>query len=45
MDNNWITVKKLINKVSFELILIDTDCEYYYIVNKDLITELQLPRV
>ena len=45
MDNDLITVKVLINKVLFKPVLINTGCEYYSIVDKNLITELQLPRV
>ena len=45
MDSDSITVKILINKVSFKPVLIDTGCEYYSIVDKDLITELRFPRV
>ena len=45
MDNNLITVEILINRVLFKLILINTGCEYYSIVNKDLITELRFSRV
>ena len=45
MDNDSITVKVLINGVSFKPVLINTSCEYYSIVDKDLITELRLPRV
>ena len=45
MDSNSITVKILINRVSFKPVLINTGYKYYSIVNKDLITELQLPRV
>ena len=45
MDNNSITVKVLINRVSFKLILINTNYKYYFIVDKDLITKLRLPRV
>ena len=45
MDSDSITVKVLINGVSFKPILINTNCEYYFIVDKDLITELRLPRV
>ena len=45
MDNDLITVKVLINGVSFKPVLIDTGCECYSIVDKDLITELRLPRV
>ena len=45
MDGNLMTVKILIDGVSFKLALIDIGCEYYSIVDKDLITELRLPRV
>ena len=45
MDNNLITVKILINRVLFKSALINTGCEYYFIVDKDLVTELRLPRV
>ena len=45
MDSDLITVKVLINKVFFKPALINTDYKYYFIVNKDLITELRLPRV
>ena len=45
MDNNSITVKILINGVLFKPVLINIGCEYYSIVDKDLITELRLPRV
>ena len=45
MDGDLITVKALINGVLFKPTLIDTDCEYYSIVDKDLIMELRLPRV
>ena len=45
MDGDSITVKALINKVSFKLALMNTGCECYSIVDKDLITELRLPRV
>ena len=45
MDNNLITIKILINGVSFKPALINTGCEYYSIVDKNLITELQLPRI
>ena len=43
MDNDLITVKVLINKVLFKFILININYEYYSIVNKDFITELQFP--
>ena len=45
MDNNSITVKILINGVLFKPVLINTGYEYYSIVDKDLVTELRLPRV
>ena len=45
MDGNLITVEVLINRVSFKPALINTGCEYYFILNKDLITELRFPRV
>ena len=45
MDGNLITVEVLINRVSFKPVLINTGCEYYSIVDKDLITELRLPRL
>ena len=45
MDGNSITVEVLINKVSFKPALINTNYKYYSIINKDLITELRLPRV
>ena len=45
MDGNSITVEVLINGVSFKPALINTGYECYSIVNKDLITELQLPRI
>ena len=45
MDGNSITVEILINGVLFKPALIDTGCECYSIVDKDLVTELRLPRV
>ena len=45
MDSNSITVKTLINRVLFKPTLIDISCKCYSIVDKDLITELRLPRV
>ena len=45
MDGDSITVKVLINGVSFKPTLINTGCKYYSIVKKDLIMELRLPRV
>ena len=45
INGNSITVKVLINGVSFKPVLINTGYKCYSIVNKDLITELRLPRV
>ena len=45
MDSNSIIVEVLINEVSFKPTLINTSCECYSIVDKDLITELRFPRV
>ena len=45
MDGDLITVKVLINGVSFKPVLINTGCECYFIMSKDLITELRFPRV
>ena len=45
INNDLITVKVLINKVSFKPALINTGYKCYSIVDKDLITELRLPRV
>ena len=45
MDCNSIIVKVLIHRVSFKPVLINTGCEYYSIVNKNLVTELRLPHV
>ena len=45
MDGNSITVEILINGVLFKPALINTGYKYYSIVDKDLITELRLPRV
>ena len=45
MDGNLIIVETLINGVLFKPALINTGCECYSIVDKDLITELRLPRV
>ena len=45
MDGNLITVEILINGVLFKPVLIDIGYEYYFIVDKDFITELRLPRV
>ena len=45
MDSDSITVEILINGVLFKPMLININCEYYSIVDKDLITELWLPCV
>ena len=45
MDGNLIIVKILINRVLFKPVLIDIGYKCYFIVDKDLITELRLPRV
>ena len=45
MDSDLIIVKVLINRVSFKPVLINTGYKCYSIVDKDLITELRLPRV
>ena len=45
MDGDLIIVEVLINGVFFKPALINTGCEYYSIVDKDLVTELRLPRV
>ena len=45
MDNDLITVKILINRVLFEPILINTGYKCYSIMDKNLVTELRLPRV
>ena len=45
MDSNLMTVKALINGVSFKPMLINTGCECYSIVDEDLVIKLQLPRV
>ena len=45
MNNNLITVETLINRVLFKPALINISCECYSIVDKDLITELRLPRI
>ena len=38
-------VELLINRVLFKLALINIGCEYYSMMDKDLVTELRLPRV
>ena len=45
MDSDSITVKVLINGVSFKPVLINIGCECYSIMDKDFVTELRLPRV
>ena len=45
INDDSITVEVLINKVSFKPLLINTNCKYYSIVNKDLIIKLRLPRI
>ena len=45
MDGDLIIVKVLINGVSFKPMLININCKYYFIVDKNLIMELRLPRV
>ena len=45
MDNDLITVKVLVNRVLFKPALINTGCECYSIMDKNLVTELRLPRV
>ena len=45
MDSDLITVKTLINGILFKPALINTNYEYYSIMDKDLITELRLPRI
>ena len=45
MDSDLITVEVLINRVSFKPTLINISYEYYFIVDKDLIIKLRLPRI
>ena len=45
MDNDLIIIKVWINGVLFKPVLINTGCECYFIVDKNLVTELRLPRV
>ena len=40
MDSNLIIIKILINGVLFKPVLINTGYKYYFIVDKNLITEL-----
>ena len=45
MDNDSIIIKVLINGVFFKPTLINTNCKYYSIMNKNLIIKLRLLRV
>ena len=45
INNNLITVEVLINRILFKPALINIDCEHYFIMDKNLITELRFPRV
>ena len=45
INNDSIIIKILSNRILFKLTLINIDYKYYFIVDKDLITELRLPRV
>ena len=45
MDGNSITVKVLINGISFKPTLIHTGYKCYSIMDKDLIINLRLPRL
>ena len=45
IDNDLITVAILINEVLFKPVLINISYKYYSIINKDIITELRLPRI
>ena len=45
MNSNLIILEILINGVLFKPVLINTGCKYYSIMDKDLVTELRLPRV
>ena len=45
MDGDLITVEVLINGVLFKFVLINTGCECYSIVDKDLVTEFRFSRV
>ena len=42
---HYLVTKALINRVAFKPALINTGCKCYSIVDKDLVTELRLPRV
>ena len=43
MDSDLIIVEVLINEVLFKLIFINTGYKCYFIMDKNLITELRLP--
>ena len=45
MNSDLITVKVLINRISFKPRLINTNYKCHSIVDKNLITELRLPRI
>ena len=45
MDGNLIIVEVCINRVLLKPVLISTCYKYYFIVYKDLVIDLQLPRV
>ena len=45
IDGDSITVKVLINRVLFKPTLINTSCERYFIMDKNLVTELRFPLV
>ena len=45
MDGDLIIVKVLINGISFKPMFINISYKYYFIVDKDLIIELRLPRI
>ena len=45
MDSDLITVKVLINRVLFKPALINIGYECYFIMDKNLVMELRLPRV
>ena len=45
MDGDSITVKALINGVFFKPALINTGYKCYFIVDKDLVIKLRLPRI
>ena len=45
MNSDLIIVKVLINRVLFKPVLINTGCECYFIMDKDFVMELRLPRV